>query len=714
MLNGNHIAAEQCIGAVLAIPAFVPITVCTGYLAGWFSDLYGFRRRSLVERIFWSIPLSISLSTIGSVLIGRFLSLRTVAVLLVILTAVWLVVMIREWLVARRSGSRISIGLQPMGLKCLLIMLVWAAVIIVSLIDWQRDQRLWMSLTVYDHGARVNWAESILRTGIPPANPMYFYQHASDLRYYYFWLVDCASVVKIWSLPMRAVLAASCVWAAIALAAITGLYLKHFLETGVRLRRQFFIAISLFAVGGATICVYLWNMLILHIPAPGDVWKGAQIADWITFFLFKPHHLVSMACCMFAFLLAWMPGEGRLQWAAKVVFIGAALASAFGMSVYVAFAFFLISLAWSCWEIATEREWRRIAILAAGGAIACVMLLPYLWEISHSASKMAAGSVFEWSVRETIPPDRLLASRLLRGLASSHADVARELANLVLLLPGYAIELGAYSLFLVALLFPRWRSRKSLTFPQRTLLFIALVTLPITSFIRSGVISINDFGVNSALFLEFPLLLLASEMIVGWATPDRAPASPMRSPVQMPGWLRSLTAFAIILGALTTLYRFLVLRFTLPVSEIGASVTQTPEIANLSHKAYISYLGYSQLESAIPHDAIVQFNPSSSWVFWKNVDLINIDHQVAIAGGQLWCGSELGGDPDGCPAMIAAINPIFEGGTRGEQARVVCHRYGISYLVSNVYDPVWRDKNSWVWTLPPVIQESEFRALSCE
>ena len=171
--------------------------MCTGYLAAWFADLHGFRCRSLVERIFWSIPLSISLSTIGSVLIGRFLSLRVVAVLLVILTAAWLVLMIREWL-ARRSGSRVSIGLQPLGLKCLLILLVWAAVIIISLIDWQRDQRLWMSLTVYDHGARVNWAESILRTGIPPANPMYFYQHVSDLRYYYFWLVDCASVVKIW------------------------------------------------------------------------------------------------------------------------------------------------------------------------------------------------------------------------------------------------------------------------------------------------------------------------------------------------------------------------------------------------------------------------------------------------------------------------------------------------------------------------------------
>ena len=687
--------------------------MCTGYLAGWFADLHGFRRRPLVERIFWSIPLSISVSTIGSVLIGRFLSLRIVAVFLAILMAAWLVVMIREWLVARRSGSRVSIGLQPLGLKCLLIMLVWAAVIIISLIDWQRDQRLWMSLTVYDHGARVNWAESILRTGIPPANPMYFYQHASDLRYYYFWLVDCASVVKIWGLPMRAVLAASCVWAAIALAAITGLYLKHFLETGARLRRQFLVSISLFAIGGATICVFLWNMFVLHIPFPGDVFRDGQITDWISFFLFYPHHLVSMVCCMFAFLLAWSPVKGARQWAIKVFLIGAALASSFGLSVYVAFAFFLVVLAWSCWQVVTERKWCRITALAAGGAIACVLLLPYLWEISHSASKTFGGSPFAWSVRETIPSGWLLSSALLRGFAANHPAAAHNVGNLILLLPGYAIELGPYFLVFLAVLLPGWHGRARLTSAQRTLLFAAIITIPITSFIRSSVLSVNDFGIHSALFLEFPLLLLASEIIVGW-TSSSAGTLDSRAPLRMPGWLRSLTAFAIIFGALTTIYRFLVLRFTLPVSEISASVTQTPEVANLSHKAYISYLGYSQLESAIPRDAVVQFDPTSSWMFWRNVDLINVDHQVAIAGGQLWCGSELGGDPDGCPAMIAAINPIFQGGTRGEQARIVCRRYGINYLISNVYDPVWRDKSSWVWTLPAVIQDPEFRALNCE
>ncbi len=108
----------------------------------------------------------------------------------------------------------------------------------------------------------------------------------------------------------------------------------------------------------------------------------------------------------------------------------------------------------------------------------------------------------------------------------------------------------------------------------------------------------------------------------------------------------------------------------------------------------------------------MQFNPAGSETFWKNIDLINVHHQIAIAGDQLWCGSEIGGDPSGCPAMLAAIPPLFRGAS-ASQARSVCGAYRIHYLVANVYDPVWNDRNSWVWTLKPVVADQEFRALDC-
>lgn len=74
----TSIAVEQTVDSLLAVPAFLPATICTGYLAAWFTNLHDFRNRSLVDRLFWSVPLSVAVSTISSVLIGKAFSLTAV------------------------------------------------------------------------------------------------------------------------------------------------------------------------------------------------------------------------------------------------------------------------------------------------------------------------------------------------------------------------------------------------------------------------------------------------------------------------------------------------------------------------------------------------------------------------------------------------------------------------------------------------------------
>ncbi len=305
----SNITAEQIVTTLAAIPAFLPVTVCSGYLAAWLTNLHGFRQRSLVERFFWSVPLSLAISTIAFVLVGKFLSLGVCAALSILCLFGCVAVLAQEWNQMRRSGRNWNVGIQPLGGTVLVLSVVWVAFVILTLVDYQSNQRLFMSLTFYDIGARVDWANSVLNSGIPPANPHYFYLHPANLRYYYFWLVDCAVAARISHLPMRSVVGAGCVWSGFILEALTGLYLKYFLAVGARLRRQFRVALLLPAVGSLSLCIYFWNMLYLHIPPPGDVWSPAQIADLVNFFLFYPHHLASMVCCMFAFLLAWMsPG----------------------------------------------------------------------------------------------------------------------------------------------------------------------------------------------------------------------------------------------------------------------------------------------------------------------------------------------------------------------------------------------------------------------
>jgi hypothetical protein len=172
-----------------------------------------------------------------------------------------------------------------------------------------------------------------------------------------------------------------------------------------------------------------------------------------------------------------------------------------------------------------------------------------------------------------------------------------------------------------------------------------------------------------------------------------------------PYWFRSIASFALVIGVFSTLCQVLLLRFD---NQILRAVHNQDAI-KVSHKAYFSSIGYAQLNASIPRDSVVQYNPGT---WGREVDLFGINHQIAITSNQPWCGSELGGDPGGCLIMASAIDSLFKGAT-AEQARATCNQYGIGYLVVNVYDSAWNDRDGWVWTLKPVVLDEEFRVLDC-
>ena len=708
----------------MAIPAFIPATVCTGYLAAWITDLHGFRQRSLVERIFWSVPLSVAISTIASVLIGKFFSLTAVVVFLWASAALSLAIIGREGLKLRRAGRKWTVGWRPFGGTALIVAIAWAAIAVLSLVDLQSGHQLFMSVTIFDHGARVNWTESALRTGVPPANPFYFYKHTAPMRYYYFWNVLCASVAKMAHLPVRGVFIASCVWSGFALAALTGLYLKYFLEVGARLRRQFLISMALLAVTGLDICVIAWKVFLMHQVPPADLewWSYGQIASWLDSLLWVPHHIASLVCCMFAFLLAWMAGkQGGRPRVASLVLISAALASAFGLSIYVAFGFFLVALTWAFWQMVFERTPRSSLLLGAGGAGATLLLLPYLWELEHGPAAVSsgalgnAGGVFMLSVRKMFPADGVLAWPFFQHLAAGHPLTAQTLANLILLTPGYVFELGFFLVVFLIYLVPAWRGKAALSVPQRSLVFIAAASMGMISILQSRVLATNDFGWRAALLLKFPLLLMASEVMTGWRAASRGSGLAADGPglaYNIPHWLRSIVALALIVGVIGTVCQAALLRTAVPLFEASMRAAHSPKSGKIPHNAYISSIGYAQLDKAIPLDAVVQFNPVLKNAYWTAPDFLGVNRQTAIADDTEPCGSDLGGDGSGCPIMAATIDALFNGAS-ADQARATCSQFGIQYLVARIYDPVWNDRSSWVWTLKPVVADEEFRAVDC-
>jgi len=703
--------------SLLAIPAFVPALVCPGYLAAWFTNLHQFRTRSFIERICWSLPLSLAVTTITSVLIGKFISLNCVVALLILGAVIWAILLSFKWLRDKRAGRAFNLGLYPGGKSALTLACAWAALAVLTLVDLQSGHKLFMSLAIFDHGMRVAWVESVLRTGVPPSNPLFFFHHSTHMRYYYFWYVVCASTARLSNLPARAIFVGGCVWAGFAVAALVGLYLKHYLLVKTELRPYFIRSLRLLMITGLGVCVNLWNYFHSHVPLPGylEVWKTGQIASWFDTLLWNPHHLASLVCCMFAFLLAWLSNKERgLCWFSTACLIACALASAFGLSVYVTFAFFLIALLWAPWQIFIEKNWQPVLMLFVGGIGALVALIPYLRELTQTTSAMKGPALFEFAIRETIPPDSLLASHFFHTLSAVHPDLSTNLANLVMLIPGYAVELGFFFAIFLIYAIPAWHGHIKLDPARRSLIYLSSATLVIISTIRSGVLDTNDFGWRAALLLQFPLLLLAVEATAAWDTANKKlalPSGQLSLGVLNPYWLRSAATFALLLGGFTTLYQVLMVRFTLPLYEHAAHLGDLT-LRDLSHKAYISYLGYRQMDRSIPTDSIVQYNPASSNPFWSDVDWLGTDRQTALAFDHPGCGSEFGGDPSACTAMALAIDGVFKGAS-AEQARSVCRQFSIQYLITSVYDPAWSDRSGWVWQLTPVVDDPEFRVVAC-
>ncbi len=703
-----NITGKQLALAGAAIPAFVPALIAPGYVAAWFANFHNFRDRTLVGRLVWSLPISLALSTILSDLLGHFLSLGAVATLFAAATLTAAALVFREAMQSDPAG-RLPVGWRPYGTIVAVLGAIWIAVALLSLVDWARHHQLFLSVICQDEGARVNWTGSVVRTGVPPANSLYFFHHAEGLRQYYFWYVLCAAVVQLSRLPVRAVYMASSVWSGFGLAALIGLYLQNFLRAGGRLRRQFVIAICLLSVAGFDLLGVAWITIHLHKGMPLDFawWARDQITSWMDSLLWVPHHIAGLICCMFSFLLAWIaPQESLRLRAFRVVLMAAAMASGFGLSIFVAFGFFLIMLAWGIWHLATKQGGRPVAVMAISGVAAIVLLSPYLWELTHTPSYLPGGHLFAFTVRQMIPPEGLLSTAVFRHMAGAHPLMARRFANLILLVPGYLLELGFYLVVLLIFLVPSWRRRVPLTQAQRALLFLCIATLPLISFLRSAVLTTNDFGWRAALLLQFPLLLLGAQVVDAWAGRDG------RSGLEAPVWIRRLAFLAIAIGLISAEAQLFTLRFGLPELQKHLLALHDPGGEQLSRVPYISITGYTQLNRRIPRSAVVQFNPMEPNMLLGAMDQMYVNRQIAIAGDKSGCGATLGGDPRGCPIMAAAIDALYRGAD-GAQARRVCRSLGIQVLIARLYDPVWKDGGSWVWTLPPIVAQKDFRALNC-
>lgn len=668
------------VGAMRAMVGFACLLFAPGYLLAALLNLFGFKTRGLLERIAWAIGLSLAVSPIVGILLLRIVSIGAVAILFETVTAVVLVLLVG-------SPRRLRMRFDRDTLALVFFIGFGIAVVLASLVDLQQGNRLYLSVSVLDQEFRVSFTNGIAHTGFPPMNPLYHPGAAMPLRYYYFWYALCAVCMKIAHVSARQALMASSCWAAIGLVATIALYARHFFEVRERLHRFILIAVLLLTVTGLDLLPAFYSIFFRH-DFGGDLewWSGDQVTSWYDSIVWVPNHTAALLACLVAFLLLWrtrsaLPQRDRI---AATLLGGVAAASAFGLSIYVAAGFAMLMALWSVDLLIRHRD-TPAALRGAGTfAMATLLLIPYLRDMLGSRSGTTGGAsagtghLFQLGVRKMIDPGLIEGLPAFAGVNSRHSGLLDQSVRLLLLLPGYALELGFFGLILVLTL----RARKSLRPAYGMALGLSIGGLILVSFIRSAVIGNNDFGYRAALIPSFFLLLLAA---------DRMTSACLK------GWLTLL----LFVGLAGTCFQALMLRVYIPMhvaAKMGGFV-------GLPEAAYVARAEYASMANSIPQDAIVQANVVDPLNYFNVLNLLYSERAMATDGA-VDCGDVFGGDPARCGETQRIVRELFASpAPSGAAAQRLCNALGIGYLAVARRDPAWEDTSGWVWTLPRVTSD---------
>ncbi len=750
------------LGCLRSVAAFAAVLLAPGYCLAWACNLLGFRARALGERLAWGVALSFGCMTIIAVLLGKYLSLAAVCWLAGICALGCAGIMAREaW--PRRHSTGLANKWRLIGTG---IAAAWILFVIFELVDVGVGSRLYFSVTVFDHALRTAFVDAVLRTGVPPANPLFWPGHAAPMRYYYFWYVLTAAAARLGSATARQAMIASVAWAGFGLAATLQLYCRHFLgstsqrgldtpqlaipshpshETTTQWMGhppRLAVALALLTVTGLDILPVLVKAL-LRMKTDGDMewWSAAQVSSWMDSLLWVPHHVAGLVCCLLGFLLVWMSkGLSGPRRAGCGLIAGLSFASAFGLSTWVAVAFALVMAAWMVWALVWERGSRsRVQVLLLAGLIAAVALLPYLTELRGEASATNAvlaneatspdgtasiandgTHLLRFGVRHIIPADSLQGIGWVARLAEAHPAAEDAGVGLVLLLPGYFVELGFYGLVLLAALLAM--RRRKLDESARTALLLAVAGLVVSTFLRSTIVENNDFAMRSILIAQFFLLLLA---VVWWEGGLGATNRIFRGAMLAMAWI----------GLAGTIYQAVLLRIYLPVEErLGR-----PEVSGLAESAMALRQGFDAMRPRVARNAVVQYNTVQPGEFFYLAEVMQAGRQMALATPG--CGAAFGGDVRACKGVEQGVARLFSlhsspdlsqeisllgaspdtkvrGPAPGRalsaaEARDQCGRLAVSYLVATRWDAVWSDPRAWVWTLPTVVDTDKVRVLAC-
>lgn len=672
---------------LLGLFLFVP-----GYVIGWTTDVFSFRRRRTVTQLALSTPLAVAVVPIVVYLTGRYPGL-----LWSVFVATWIVfvlVIAGNW---KGTWSKAQLPLRREFRIAICFALIWAFIAIASLIDLQFKQRLYFSVPAYDYSLRTAITAEAARR-IPPTNPFFASTPPVPLKYHYFWMLICTLPVRLAHLSARHAMYGGTVWAGVILMSLIAVCLKFFIRARENIERKVLIGCGLLAVTGLDILPTLYLYFHQDWISADMEWWNEQITSWMDALLWTPHHVMCLVACVVGLLVLREPVASKGQRLAAIVLAGCAFASAAGLSILVTFTFAVFILLLLLVSL-LRRQFADIAFFSAAGAIALLLALPFLRTLTMPSGASGGGAFAVFSVR-----DFPLAVLVMAKTLKYNADTSLLVSHLLLPV-SYLLELGFFFLVGIFRFNAIRRRRLQITDIEIAAWLMVLSSFLVGTFLRSTTIGSNDLGWRCFLLAQLVLLLWGAWLIEEWWTSPRPVAS---------RFVVRLAQICIFIGVIGTMYQVTMLRiYPLLHDYANADPTLFDWVyadQKVGERTYALRSVYERLNDALPAGSIVQYNPyATSFISHE----IYSSHAAAVGGPD--CASAFGGNSNTCGVRFKAVVPLFINPTPLQEAGLddLCRQYGITALLVDNTDEVWGRRDTWVWKRTPMFANNDVRAFAC-
>lgn len=696
-------------GTLLAFALYTLIMMVPGYVIGWFTNIFNFRKRIAIVQYLIGIVLSNIISPILMFLCARFVSISFAIAISLALLVIWMGIL---W-IQIKSRQLSAMGWQSLDKyhkAALITGIAWVSFSILRLVDIQIGQHLYFSVTAADLTTRVSVVDAVTRTGVPPINPGYFPGHPVPLAFlYYFWYILGSMVDAMggtWVTPYNTMVA-STAWAGIIAVATTAMYIRlRDNPSQDNPRKLSGIAAQLYLISGLDFIPIISELLLLWLTFGKIVTNGqiegwnSPIISWMNAIAWVPHHAAATFACITAMLIFLEAIKGKIHPVMATILAGLAFASATGLSVWVPLVF---AIFWGIWILVLlfKKDTLKTAIaMVLSGLIALIAISPFIIGLFHSGGLGSGnGHPIEFYVRPFI------ASIFFHF--KSKLDL--YIFNFLALPLNYLFELGFC--FLTAILWIRSRIKAGKPWEQiyvAEALLLSVVTI-FMSFFHSTVIKINDLGIRPWLLGQFVLLIWATDIIAPWLGDTFLIKLSRFKPLPDSGKYAGLFQIFFILGFLTTLLEITAVRFVpimIDQNIIALPVDASPD-THLGERTYFARQAYDYISNHLKKNVIIQSNPYHEL---DRQDGLYANHQMVFADRTIY-----GLSQQEFNRLRDAVGQIFniQKNVNWKTIDRVCQQNLINYIVVGDTDPLWTSVALLATQRPPIFENPYYAVFSC-